>query len=584
MAYVLLVNYNIIPCFCLGNALYIKIGDKEVEYNADFRFYITTKLSNPHYTPEISTKALIVNFAVKEQGLEAQLLGIVVRKERPELEEQKDNLVINIAAGKKKLEDLEDQILRLLQTAQGSLLDDEELVNTLNSSKQTSQEIGEQLQVSEQTEIKIDAAREGYRPCAQRASILFFVLNDMGRIDPMYQFSLDSYISLFNLSIEKSQRSPQLEIRIHNLNEYHTYSVYKFTCRGLFERHKLLFSFQMCAKILEAAGKVNMDEYNFFLRGGVVLDREEQIDNPCPGWLTDIAWDNLTELDKLPNFHGIVTSFEQYPRDWNIWFTSAEPETTPLPGEWENACNELQRMLIVRSLRPDRVSFTATSFIINNLGSKFVEPPVLDMSSVVEDSTTRSPLIFVLSPGVDPTSALIQLAEKCGMSERFHALSLGQGQAPIATRMIKEGVKEGNWVFLANCHLSLSWMPQLDKLVEQLQVESPHPDFRLWLSSSPHPEFPISILQVGIKMTTEPPKGLKANMKRLYQLVTEQQFTRRQKQDKYKKLLFALCFFHSVLLERKKFLMLGWNIMYGFNDSDFEVSVEFSRQERRHGR
>ena len=65
---------------------------------------------------------------------------------------------------------------------------------------------------------------------------------------------------------------------------------------------------------------------------------------------------------------------------------------------------------------------------------------------------------------------------------------------------------QGNWVFLANCHLSLSWMPQLDKLVEQLQVESPHPDFRLWLSSSPHPEFPISILQVGIKMTTEPPK------------------------------------------------------------------------------
>ena len=64
----------------------------------------------------------------------------------------------------------------------------------------------------------------------------------------------------------------------------------------------------------------------------------------------------------------------------------------------------------------------------------------------------------------------------------------------------------GHWVFLANCHLSLSWMPNLDKLVEQLQVEDPHPSFRLWLSSSPHPDFPISILQASIKMTTEPPK------------------------------------------------------------------------------
>ena len=67
---------------------------------------------------------------------------------------------------------------------------------------------------------------------------------------------------------------------------------------------------------------------------------------------------------------------------------------------------------------------------------------------------------------------------------------------------------QGNWVFLANCHLSLSWMPQLDKLVEQLQIQKPepHPEFRLWLSSSPHPDFPIAILQTGLKMTTEPPK------------------------------------------------------------------------------
>ncbi|XP_049338447.1 dynein axonemal heavy chain 2 [Astyanax mexicanus] len=556
----------------IGGRVLLKLGDKEVEYNPDFQFYITTKLSNPHYTPEISTKTTIVNFAVKEQGLEAQLLGIVVRRERPELEEQKDSLVINIASGKRKLQELEDEILRLLNEATGSLLDDVQLVNTLQTSKITATEVSDQLETSEQTEIKIDTAREAYRPCAQRASILFFVLNDMGRIDPMYQFSLDAYIDLFNLSIEKSQRSHKLEERIINLNDYHTYAVYRYTCRGLFERHKLLFSFHMCAKILEVAGKLNMDEYSFFLRGGLVLDKEGQMDNPCTSWLADSNWDNITELDKLANFHGLMSSFEKYPKDWHQWYTSSEPENAPLPGEWETVCNELQKMLIVRSLRQDRVSFCVNSFIINNLGSRFVEPPVLDMKAVVEDSTTKTPLIFVLSPGVDPTGALVQLAEASGMGPSFHALSLGQGQAPIATRMIKEGVKNGHWVFLANCHLSLSWMPQLDKLVEQLQVEDSHPDFRLWLSSSPHPEFPIAILQAGIKMTTEPPKGVKSNMKRLYQLVTESQFSRCSRPVVYRKLLFSLCFFHSILLERKKFLQLGWNIVYSFNDSDFEVS------------
>ncbi|XP_074244239.1 dynein axonemal heavy chain 2 isoform X4 [Saimiri boliviensis] len=556
----------------IGGRLLMRLGDKEVEYNTNFRFYITTKLSNPHYSPETSAKTTIVNFAVKEQGLEAQLLGIVVRKERPELEEQKDSLVINIAAGKRKLKELEDEILRLLNEATGSLLDDVQLVNTLQTSKITAKEVTEQLETSETTEINIDLAREAYRPCAQRASVLFFVLNDMGCIDPMYQFSLDAYISLFILSIDKSHRSNKLEDRIDYLNDYHTYAVYRYTCRTLFERHKLLFSFHMCAKILETSGKLNMDEYNFFLRGGVVLDREGQMDNPCTSWLADAYWDNITELDKLTNFHGLMNSFEQYPRDWHLWYTNAAPEKAMLPGEWENACNEMQRMLIVRSLRQDRVAFCVTSFIVTNLGSRFIEPPVLNMKLVMEDSTPRSPLVFILSPGVDPTSALLQLAEHTGMAQRFHALSLGQGQAPIAARLLREGVTQGHWVFLANCHLSLSWMPNLDKLVEQLQMEDPHPSFRLWLSSSPHPDFPISILQASIKMTTEPPKGLKANMTRLYQLMTEPQFTRCSKPAKYKKLLFALCFFHSVLLERKKFLQLGWNIIYGFNDSDFEVS------------
>ncbi|XP_044939241.1 dynein axonemal heavy chain 2 isoform X6 [Mustela putorius furo] len=216
----------------IGGRLLMRIGDKEVEYNPNFRFYITTKLSNPHYSPETSAKTTIVNFAVKEQGLEAQLLGIVVRKERPELEEQKDSLVINIAAGKRKLKELEDEILRLLNEATGSLLDDVQLVNTLRTSKVTATEVTEQLETSETTEINIDLAREAYRPCAQRASVLFFVLNDMGRIDPMYQFSLDAYIGLFILSIDKSHRSNKLEDRIDYLNEYHTYAVYRVLIPG----------------------------------------------------------------------------------------------------------------------------------------------------------------------------------------------------------------------------------------------------------------------------------------------------------------------------------------------------------------
>lgn len=86
----------------------------------------------------------------------------------------------------------------------------------------------------------------------------------------MYQFSLDAYNSLFLLSIQNSPKSDSLPDRIKALNDYHTYAVYKYTARGLFERHKLLLSLQMCVRILQAAGQVNAEEWQFFLRGGQV--------------------------------------------------------------------------------------------------------------------------------------------------------------------------------------------------------------------------------------------------------------------------------------------------------------------------
>ena len=164
-----------------------------MEYNQDFKFYITTKLSNPHYTPEIATKTTIVNFAVKEQGLQAQLLGIVVRKERPELEKQKDKLVLSIASSKKNLADLEDRILHLLSTSQGSILDDEALVNALQSSKRTSEEVTEQLEVAEQTEVKIDGARE-VKLCDSYVHYLHGELTGLYMYQALYMYR---YVSLY---------------------------------------------------------------------------------------------------------------------------------------------------------------------------------------------------------------------------------------------------------------------------------------------------------------------------------------------------------------------------------------------------
>jgi dynein heavy chain len=310
----------------VGSREVIRIGDKDLDYSHDFKLYITTKLSNPHYTPEISTKATVVNFSVKREGLEAQLLGIVVEQEEPSLEQRKSELTVLVATGKRKLAELEDDILRLLSESKGSLLEDTELVVTLQTSKITSEEVMEQLRIAEDTEIQIDNAREGYRAAAVRAAIAYFVLDDMSRVDPMYQFSLDAYIALFCSSIVDSRTEVDKHVlvqkRCENINHYHTRAVYDYTCRGLFEAHKLLFSLQLCLKIMEEIGKIPKEELAFFCYGGAAVDRATQRRNPSPDWVKDADWDAVIELDKLPALSGIASGFEQLNRDWKNWYLS----------------------------------------------------------------------------------------------------------------------------------------------------------------------------------------------------------------------------------------------------------------------
>ena len=154
-----------------------------------------------------------------------------------------------MAKGKRTQAELEDQILFMLSTAEGSLLDNVELIDTLDRSKTTWEEVNVSLQVAEETSKQIEAAAQQYRPISIRAATLYFVLNDLASIDQMYQFALDAYTMLFNLSLRSSARSEQLPERIKNVNEYHTYAVYKYTTRGLFEKHKLLLALQLTACI-----------------------------------------------------------------------------------------------------------------------------------------------------------------------------------------------------------------------------------------------------------------------------------------------------------------------------------------------
>lgn len=155
-------------------------------------------------------------------------------------------------------------------------------------------------------------------------------------------------------------------------------------------------------------------------------------------------------------------------------------------------------------------------------------------------------------------------------SGRFRFLSLGQGQEPTAINLLDVAISRGQWLMFQNCHLLLSFIRILEKQLEKMS--KPHPDFRLWLTTDPVGTFPIGILQRSLKVVTEPPNGLKLNLRNTY-------FKMRQQtldcclHIAYKPLVYVLAFFHAVVQERRKYDKIGWNICYDFNESDFNVCV-----------
>jgi dynein heavy chain, axonemal len=131
-------------------------------------------------------------------------------------------------------------------------------------------------------------------------------------------------------------------------------------------------------------------------------------------------------------------------------------------------------------------------------------------------------------------------------------------------------MQRGGWVLLMNCHLAISWMPELEKLCEELD-ENVHKDFRLWLTSMPSKFFPTSVLQNGVKMTLEPPKGLRNNLLRTYLALDDRTLEDCKEPDVFKKLLFGFSLFHAIIQDRRKFGPIGWNIPYEFTNEDLTV-------------
>ena len=571
--------------FKRGGEDVMRLGEKVVPYDSRFKLYMATKLTNPHYLPETCVKVTLVNFGITIKGLEEQLLVDVVRHDRPELETRKDDLITAIAADQASLKETEDRVLNMLSEATGNILDNEELIVKLEEAKVTSNVVKQRIGEAEETKKEITVAREGYRPVATRGSVIYFVIAQLAKIDGMYQYSLQFFTKLYNIRLQQVPMTDDLDLRLENLSSDVTKTFHAAVCLGLFEKDKQAYALLLAAAILKERKDMDDAEWAFFVSGGGGSVGGEDLLMPNAPWVTPYVWSSLKALETT--FPSYFTGLTKHVRkNLSLWLPIATGEgvdanstlSSRLPMPFRDSLTPFQSLLLMRAVDDTLLLPSVTEFIGEILGPSFRTPPSLELRKVLSDSLPEQPLLFLCSSGADPTNSLLQLSRDTNNNVR--TVSLGQGQGPVAEGHLSAGMQGGDWVLLQNCHLSVSFLPRLEELVETKMTDaagSLHLDFRLWLTSMPTKAFPASILQVALKMSVQPPRGIRANMLQSFASNVEQgdldRFSGTSIDVPYRRLIFGLSFFHAMALERCKFGGLGWNKPYEWMASDLKTSI-----------
>ena len=540
-----------------GGRVLIQLGKQEIDFSPAFKVYLSTRDPSATFPPNICSRTTFVNFTVTQSSLETQSLNDVLKSERPDVDQRRTNLIKMQGEFNTHLRGLEKRLLQALNESRGNILDDDVVLETLETLKREAAEISKKAAETDGVMADVETITRQYSTIAQACSAVFAILEQLHHLHHFYQFSLQYFIDIFNtvlhdhpgLKVNKDYKA-RGEIILQNL----FVTTYQRTSLSLLQKDRITL-----AMLLAQASPSKMDKS--------IIDRILSATAQGNDVTGDVQLQNSIKAhaSRIPAFkqHISIVSSDEWSR-----FFSEELAENFVPKVWDSATSlldqQLRSLLLVKLFRLDRFVPAAEKFVSAVFGKRILETSE-DLQKVIGETSPTTPIALSSSPGFDASYKVENLVEKLRTQCAYIAMGSNEG-VTTADKAISNAAAIGSWVLIKNVHLAPQWVQSLEKRLGSLK---PSPNFRLFLSMETSPKIPVNLLRASRILMYEQPAGVRANMKDSLSTLS----VRATQEPREKaRLYLLLSFLHAVVQERLRYApALGWKGFWEFNDSDVSI-------------
>ncbi|CAF1453141.1 unnamed protein product, partial [Rotaria magnacalcarata] len=321
----------------------ISIGDKDIDFSPTFRMFLFTRDADADFGPDICSRVTFVNFTVTRSSLQSQCLYKILRSERPDIDSKRSDLMKLQGEFAAKLRHLEDNLLKVLNESEGTILDNDKVISTLEKIKTEASEI---MQKVEETDIilnEVEKVSQEYLPMGKACSSIFFTLSSLSTIHFLYQYSLRFFMDIFEHVLYHNKRlesitdpAQRLDIILKCLFE----TVFIRVSRGMLHRDRITLAVQLTRIYLKNIVGNHMTFENEFFEMAQALEENTdmvRIDNK----LSDPQKRALSHLTKnIPSFKNLERHISSNVDTFDKWLNSND-NASQVPVVWDNATNEI---------------------------------------------------------------------------------------------------------------------------------------------------------------------------------------------------------------------------------------------------